>query len=139
MASLLDSLNIGGSSLATQQLGLQVTGHNISNAATVGYHRQSVLFESLGGTASGVRAAGIRRSEDRFLLQQLGAQAGNYGMASAKADTLNRLEDEVGGLDDLGLSSYMDRFYSGWRELAASPHDTSVSYTHLTLPTICSV
>ena len=124
MASLLDSLNIGGSSLATQQLGLQVTGHNISNAATAGYHRQSVLFESLGGTGSGVRASGIRRSEDRFLLQQLGAQAGNYGMASARADTLNRLEDEVGGLDDLGLSSHMDRFYSGWRELAAAPHDT---------------
>lgn len=123
MVSLLDSLNIGGSSLAAQQVGVQIAGHNISNAGTPGYHRQNISFQSLGGTTSGVRVAGILRSSNRFLEQQLGAQAGNYGMANAQAEALARLEDTVGALDELGLSSHLDRFYSGWRELAAAPHD----------------
>ncbi len=123
MASLLDSLNIGGTSLVTQQLGLQVTGNNIANASTEGFHRQQVVFESLGGTAQGVRLQGIRRMEDQFLMQQLGAQAGQYGRANARSESLSRLEEAVGGLGELGLSAYLDRFFSSWRELGGSPHD----------------
>jgi flagellar hook-associated protein 1 FlgK len=29
----------------------------------------------------------------------------------------------VGGLGELGLSAYLDRFFSSWRELGGSPHD----------------
>jgi len=35
--------NIGISGLAAAQAGLLTTGHNIANASTEGYHRQSIL------------------------------------------------------------------------------------------------
>lgn len=109
--------------MTTQQLGLQITGHNISNAATRGFHRQSIAFEALGGTAQGVRVAGIRRSQDLFLSSQLGAQAGQWGLANARADALDRLEDTVGSLGEFGLGGYLDRFYSAWRGLGGAAHD----------------
>lgn len=123
MPTLLDSLSIGATSLSAQQLGLQITGHNISNAGTEGYSRQSLIFEPLGGAAQGVRPGGIRRASDQFLSNQLGAQAGNYGQASARASVLDRLEETAGNLGEFGLGANLDRFYSAWRGLAGAAHD----------------
>ena len=70
--------NIGLTALLTFQRALQVTAHNIANAGTPGYSRQSVDFSSLQGglTPAGVLGAGveisqIRRGFDQLLFKQL--------------------------------------------------------------------
>ena len=40
----MGALSLGGSSLAAQQTGLQVTGNNIANANTPGYIRQETVY-----------------------------------------------------------------------------------------------
>ncbi len=125
MAGLLDSLMIGGGALGAHQYGVQITGHNIANSATEGYHRQEVVTKSMRHNTFGVRTDSVRRSTDLFLSKQISSQSGQTGQAQTRADALGRLESTVGSLDDFGLSSHLDRFFSAFRELAASPHDVS--------------
>ena len=44
------SLQVGRSGLLTAQAALQVTGHNLANATTRGYHRQTVSLAPAGGS-----------------------------------------------------------------------------------------
>ena len=43
MASIFNSLHIGYSGLNAAQVGINTTGHNITNAETEGYTRQRVI------------------------------------------------------------------------------------------------
>ena len=44
--SLLTSINLANNSLQAAQVGLQVTGQNIANADTPGYHTKDIDFRS---------------------------------------------------------------------------------------------
>ena len=46
--------SLGLSGLAAAQAGLTTTGHNIANAATPGYHRQSIQQSALPALTTGV-------------------------------------------------------------------------------------
>ena len=77
--SLLSALNLGGSSLAAQQLGLQVTGNNIANSGTAGYTRQTVSLnpsdaQALGNgqyLGTGVTVASVNRQANDAVNQSL--------------------------------------------------------------------
>src|SRR3546814_3584621 len=70
--------DLGLSGMAAAQSRLMTAGHNINNAATVGYNRQSVLAATAGATSTGsgyigrgVQGVSGRRDYDNFLYSQL--------------------------------------------------------------------
>ena len=74
---MADVLYTGISGLISYQRALSTTGHNISNADTVGYSRQRTLFTTrtpqntgTGWIGNGVRVLAVERQYDDFLATQ---------------------------------------------------------------------
>ncbi|MCB1955026.1 MAG: flagellar hook-associated protein FlgK [Rhodocyclaceae bacterium] len=124
MASLL---NIGITGLNAAQAGLVTTGHNISNAATPGYSRQSVvqstqdpIFSGAGFFGTGTRIESVKRSYSQYLENQVLA-------ADTRRAELETYTAQVGELDNLladadaGLSAAMEQFFQGVQDVAANP------------------
>jgi flagellar hook-associated protein 1 len=132
--SLTAAFQIGRSGLNAAQVGIQVTGNNLSNAATPGYTRQGVTLnpspEYRSGNVMlgrGVEVAGVRRMVDDAIQGRLfsgtaddaGAQA-NLRLLSGVESTLNELSDQ-----NLDLSSQLSDFFNSWSELANTPNQSS--------------
>ena len=71
------SFNIGVTSLLSNQAALQVVGHNIANANTPGFSRQTVSFQQVPGQqfgigyfGRGVQVAGVERAFNQFLTRE---------------------------------------------------------------------
>ncbi|HUG59319.1 MAG TPA: flagellar basal body protein, partial [Candidimonas sp.] len=82
--------HLGLSGINAAQNRLQTAGHNLNNADTVGYNRQTVLSQTAGATGThagyigrGVQAVTVQRSYDSFLYRQLvGAQTTGAALVS---------------------------------------------------------
>lgn len=120
-------LNIGITGLNAAQSALVTTGHNISNAATEGYSRQSVvlgtqqpLFSGGSFFGQGTQVESVRRSYNAFLEGQVltadsqRAQFATYSTQIAQLDNL--LADP-----DTGLSPALQSFFDGVQEVSANP------------------
>lgn len=113
-----DLLNIALSGLIVHQRGLTTTGHNIANAATEGYSRQSSInatrpAEFLGGSylGNGVDLEGVRRIVDEFAVRQLRSDIS----ALKQAETLRLNLDQLDSLfadSDTGLTQNLQRFFA---------------------------
>src|SRR5690606_26272120 len=101
--------NLGLTGLNAAQARLTTTGHNITNADTDGYNRQSVLVSTAGGTGTtagffgrGVIVDSVRRSYDGFLYRQMvsaqsdGASMVAYGSQISQLNNL--LADRTVGI-----------------------------------------
>src|SRR5690606_28422828 len=95
----LAKLGLTGISVAQNRL--QTAGHNINNAATEGYNRQTVLSATAGATSTyagyigrGVQAVTVQRAYDGFLFRQLvnaqstGASIATYGSEITQINNL---------------------------------------------------
>ena len=74
MSGLYGILDMCKWATLSQQTGLEVIGHNISNVNTPGYTRQKLILEAalpittdVGQMGTGVRAVSVRRDDDRFV------------------------------------------------------------------------
>ena len=56
--SLNGALQVGRSALVASQAAIQVAGNNMANAATVGFHRQSIHMAPAGSEIVGRNASG---------------------------------------------------------------------------------
>ncbi len=123
--------NLGLTGLNAAQLRLQTAGHNINNAATDGYNRQTVLVSSAGAISTGsgyigqgVQVDSINRSYDSFLSQQLvnsqsgGAALDAYGNQIAQVNNL--FADRT-----VGVSPALQKFFNGMQTVASSPSDSA--------------
>lgn len=126
--SLSEMMDIARSALLTHQKAMTVTGHNIANANTPGYSRQSArlaaadpLTTSIGTVGRGVTLVAIDHARNAFLDQQIRTQSGTLGMASSLRDTLSQVEDIYGEPTDSGLGSGIDGFLSAWNDVANDP------------------
>ncbi|HYL17902.1 MAG TPA: flagellar hook-associated protein FlgK [Burkholderiales bacterium] len=119
--------NIGVSGLNAAQASLAVTSHNIANASTDGYHRQSAIqgTETPQGTGAGFFGRGVdvetvRRAYSQFLDNAvLTAQAqGSY------LDTYNGQISQIDNLladPSAGLSPALQSFFSSVQDVASNP------------------
>ena len=128
MANL--GLNIGLQALLTSQAGLDTTGHNITNASTPGYSRQSVhqspaRSQRLRGLVlgSGVQADVVTRVTDDLLSKRLIAQTGSLGRLESRHDALSRVELLFNGLSDVNVGTALDSVFGALSSLAAAPGD----------------
>jgi len=126
---LTGSLLIGQSALAASQLALQVTGNNIANVGTEGYHRQRVSLvpapgQQIGPRATvggGVSVSEVRRALDPALQSRLRNSISDERGASIDHDVLSRIESILDDLSDTGLSNRLAAFFNAFSELANSP------------------
>ncbi len=125
---LTSSLFIGRSALSAAQIAMQVTGNNISNAGTEGYHRQRVEMDPLRGgrvgqnfIGRGVEAASVRRAIDTSIQARMRSSMSQEQTAFIEASVLDSIESLTNELSDRDLSSAMGRFFNAWSELANNP------------------
>jgi len=120
-------VSTGVTGLIAAQIGMQTTGHNIANASTRGYNRQTIvqttntpMFSSAGFFGQGTNVANILRVYSDFQ----GRQVLNSETAAAQ---LNAYSTEVAQIDNMladpnaGLSPAMQAFFNAVEEAAANP------------------
>lgn len=133
MADLFSLLVRSGAGLAVHSTALATAGHNIANANTPGYARQSVnltanaALGSLGTAAvgQGVSLQSISQSRDQFVERQLPNAFANRARSQAESEALSSvsaLNPELEG----GVPSALSRFYSSLRTLSQNPSDLAL-------------
>lgn len=123
--------NLGMSGLLAAQNRLQTAGHNVNNAATAGYSRQSVLVQTAGATATGagwigrgVLAVSVQRSYDSFLSQQLNSSLTNSASLKAYGDQISQINNLVADRT-VGISPAIQKFFDSMDAVASAPADVA--------------
>jgi flagellar hook-associated protein 1 len=128
MSGLFPVLQMGGGALNAQQMALQATGQNITNANTPGYSRQRVSLcaaapNQVDGhqVGAGVTVASVDRIVDKFLNEQLAVETGTLAFLEARKESLDRLEAAFADTEEYGLSGTLSAFWNAWQELSNDP------------------
>lgn len=110
---------------------LQTVSHNISNANTEGYSRQSVQLATEGGQFSGagffgrgVRIQDVTRASDQFLTRQANV---NLSASSADATRLDKLKqlEKVFQTGEAGIGYSASQMLNSFVDVANQPQDLS--------------
>ena len=132
--SLFDSLEIGKTSLAAQQAALQVTGNNISNVNTPGYHRQRAVLEptsplhtAIGELGTGVTVNDVRSVRDQFLELRITQATQNVAMQDAVATYLRQVGTTFGS-GESSIQENLSRFFNSFSTLATDPTSMPLRY-----------
>ena len=118
---------IGISGLAAAQAGLVATGHNIANANTQGYHRQSIgqsaatpVFTGAGFMGQGVQVDTVARAYSQFLDTQLAQSQSQASYYSTYFAQLSQIDNVVADTN-AGLSPALQDFFRAAQEVATNP------------------
>jgi len=129
--SLVGALNTARTGLNASQIGLEVTGNNLANAATEGYSRQSAQTAATQGqqvgpgafVGTGVRLQQIVRHVDEALNTRLRSATSDQNAAQAREQILSQIESVENELSDQGLSQRLTRMLDAFSEVAGNPTD----------------
>ncbi len=128
MSSLL---NVGARALLANQIGLSTTGHNIANAGTPGYSRQTAVqgqvagqYTGSGYIGKGVEILGIERAHNEFLTRQAAAAQSVQAMDVTRATRLLALEEIFKG-GKTGLGAAVSDLLNAFSDVASTPNDLS--------------
>lgn len=132
MAGLIDALNSAQLALAAQQLGIQVTGHNIANVNTPGYSVQEPQLTATapysskpGQIGTGVTVSAITRQFDQFLQRQITDNSSDSGKLSTEDQALQQVQSIFNESTATGLNSVMSSFWNAWQDLANNPQGST--------------
>ena len=136
MRSTFTGLNTMVRGIFNNQMSLDTTGHNITNASTEGYSRQGVNSaatrsqdqSSLYGNVlvgTGVDALSIQRARDIYADMQYRNE--NPSQQYYKTLTVNydKLETIFDDSRDLGIEAAMGKFYQSWVDLSTTASNAS--------------
>ena len=124
-------INIGLKSLLASQANLETIGHNLSNANTAGYSRQSLNVSSaspvrlrglLQGT--GVSADTITRTVDSILQGRISSQVSSLGRIGARMETISNVESFLGGTSESGMPALFKKMFQSFASLSTAPEDS---------------
>ena len=125
------ALDIGLQALLTSQANLGVIGHNMANASTPGYSRQSLLTSAIPGQrlqglmlGRGVQADVVQRTVDSLLQARILGQTSSTGRLDARLRGLIDAETYVGTTGDSGVPARLADFFASLSSLSSSPADT---------------
>ena len=136
MRSTFAGLNTMSKGIQTNRLNLETVGHNISNASTEGYSRQSVnaaaspaqSVSSIYGNAkvgSGVDMLSVTRARDTYTDRQYWRENSTQAYYDSRQVEYDKLESIFNDTTNEGIQAAMEDFYSAWSELSASASDSS--------------
>lgn len=137
MTSTFHSLETAKRSLFTQTMALNTTGHNIANANTDGYSRQTVKMSAArpleayginrsvnpGQLGTGVEVVSVERIREQFLDEQFRNENKSLGAWNIQYDTLDKLQTIINEPSDTGISSLVNKFWKAWSDLSKDPEN----------------
>lgn len=125
-----DLLNVGTQSVLTAQRQLNTTGHNISNANTEGYSRQSVIQgtndpRQFGGSTygMGVHVENVRRSWDQFAVKELNLSTTNYAAKLDDEKNLDLLSSMLSSVASKKIPENLNEWFDAVKTMADTPND----------------
>ncbi len=128
--SLFEGLNVATRGLAAAQLGINVTGQNMTNAGIEGYTRKRIEQSAewrrdgaYGQMGFGVEVYAINRIRDQFVDRLVNEELTRYGYYSIKDASYLRVESIFGepSAGEHALSDLMNNFWNSWDELSNDP------------------
>ena len=130
MSTLFGFYGLGLSSLRAAQLGLEIAGDNIANAATPGYTRRrletrpGIPIPVVGGEIpNGVDIIRVRRQQDALIQGALERERGSLGFAEERLRNLQDVELAFGGLEGNALTTRFSEFSTAFSQLAERAED----------------
>lgn len=118
---------------------IEIIEHNVANANTPGYRRQSALLETTvpspilaahKGSGAGMRGGGVKVAEiQRFNLEFFDGRFRSVSSSTqyweARRDILLQVEATLAETSQDGLLTRLDQFWNGWQNLASDPANLS--------------
>jgi len=130
MGSMFNTLNIGYSGLAAAQVGIDVTGHNITNAESAGYTRQRVVQSAqtpISGTVgNGVEITDTKRVFDNFVFDNYVQVSADKEYADFSQRTLEELSTYFPEIDGVGIKADLAEYYNMWQTFADNPDNDAI-------------
>jgi len=127
--SLYNTARLG---LNAQQALMQTAAHNIANASTVGYTRQSVDLEAnlpmntpQGSFGTGVLVGTVTHSRDTLIDTNYRSQTSLSRQYGTLGDGLTSISSMYGEPSDNAFASTLDQFWGAWSDLANNPDSTA--------------
>lgn len=128
MGSIFGIYSTAMTGIYTSQSALNVTSNNISNVDTGGYTRQRVDIEDNTPVAEGALSIGtgcavegISQTRSVFFDESFRDANCELGYWNAKNNVVSEIENILGDLSVVNISSSMDEFFSSWEALAKNP------------------
>jgi flagellar hook-associated protein 1 FlgK len=128
MSGVPSILQIATRALMAEQLGVEVTGHNIANVNTPGYSRQRVNFVTSypvpspwGPLGTGVKIQGIERAFDPFITARLNEKNSLLSDYQTRSATLEQVATFFNETREGGLNDLLSQFFASWHDLADNP------------------
>ena len=137
MSNIFGIFNTAVSGLYASQLGIEVTGHNITNMNTEGYSRQRINLNtetprsvSPGQIGMGVNVQSITRVYDEVLAKNLRSESTSLQYWQDVQTTLDKVEVYFNELEaGSGLGDSIQEYFDAWQELANTAPDNSAEAT----------
>lgn len=133
MASIFNALNIGYSGLNAAQVGIDTTGHNISNVDTAGYTRQRVVTAAAtpvsiepGQRGNGTQIIEIARVFDSFVYSQYKVASQNKSYSDEMKKNLQELSTYFPDIQNNGIKNDLQNYFKTWQSLADNPSNSSL-------------
>ncbi|MGZ9225302.1 MAG: flagellar hook-associated protein FlgK, partial [Anaerolineales bacterium] len=137
MPTISSGISIALQAVLVHSRALEVIEHNVANASTPGYRRQSaVLATAIPSSSDYVSGAGQRgggvtiEKIQRFNLEffdtryrSVSAETKNW---EAQSGVLSQLEPMLAETTEDGLLPKLDQFWAGWQKLSTDPTNTSL-------------
>ncbi len=132
MASIFNTLNIGYSGLSAAQVGINVTGNNISNAEVEGYSRQRVvqsaqtpLYTGAGNVGNGTDVQNVSRVFDNYVFDRYTSISADKEYGDFTQQTLEELSTYFPEIDGVGVKADLADYYDSWQTFSDNPDNDS--------------
>ncbi|EDZ63527.1 flagellar hook-associated protein FlgK [Sulfurimonas gotlandica GD1] len=133
MASIFNALHIGYSGLNVAQIGINTTGHNISNAEVDGYTRQRVITAAAtplqtypGNVGNGAQVMDIKRVFDNFVFDRYTDISETKEYSDFETKTLEELSTYFPEIDGVGIKADLTEYYNMWQTFADNPDNDAI-------------
>jgi flagellar hook-associated protein 1 FlgK len=134
--SLFEGLNVATRGLAAAQLGINVSGQNITNAKVEGYSRKRIEQSAewrrdgaYGQMGFGVEVYSINRIRNQFIDRLVNEESTRYGYFSMKESAYGRIESIFTEPRDHALNELLNNFWNGWANVHNNPSDAGARET----------
>jgi flagellar hook-associated protein 1 FlgK len=137
MGGLFSTLNTADLGMSAMQSALNVTSHNVANADTAGYTRETVNLQALAPTnpslgsssanevGTGVTVEGISRIRNVLNDYQLRQATSANSTLTTTSSYLSQIQTIMNEPSDTGISSLIGTFFSNWSSLAQNAGQSS--------------